>query len=137
MTMFCLCLPNILFMCSMAPNKNTIPFSSDWCMGPSCKHSMVHNLSICTLHYCKFGNFREDFIFPKLRIYFVKIKPPRNDEINLSFTDIGKSCISPEFFMSQIWPLTLFAKIKFLRKFPNRQYMVQECSLFSYAMLVA
>ena len=42
---------------------------------------------------------------------FVKLKNPRNDEITLSFTDIGKSCLSRDFFMSQIWLLTLFAKI--------------------------
>ena len=40
--------------------------------------------------YCKLGNFREGFIF-------VKIKSSRNCEIILSFTDIGKSCPSGEF----------------------------------------
>ena len=38
--------------------------------------------------------------------------------ITLSFTDIGKSCSSCEFLASQICLLTLFAKIKFSRKFP-------------------
>ena len=42
-------------------------------------------------HYCKFGNFREAFIFAKLRIHtrsFVKIKSLLNGEIILSFTDM-------------------------------------------------
>ena len=39
--------------------------------------------------YCKFGNFREGFIFAKLRIMrsFVKIESSRNGEITLSFTE--------------------------------------------------
>ena len=48
---------------------------------------------------------------------FVKIKPSRNGEITLSFTDIGISCLSREFLTSQICLLTLFAKIKFSRNF--------------------
>ena len=43
--------------------------------------------------------------------YFVKRKPPPNDEITLSFTDIGKSCCSREILKSQICLLSLFAKI--------------------------
>ena len=50
---------------------------------------------------------------------FVKIKFMRNGVISLSFTDIGKSCLSPELLPSQICLLTLFPKIKFSRKFPN------------------
>ena len=38
------------------------------------------------LMYCKFVNFREDFIFAKLRS-FVKIRPSQNGETNLSSTD--------------------------------------------------
>ena len=33
---------------------------------------------------------------------FVKRKPPRNDEITLSVTDIGKSCLSREILTSLI-----------------------------------
>ena len=33
---------------------------------------------------------------------FVEIKPSRNGNITLSFTDVGKSCPSREFFTSQI-----------------------------------
>ena len=40
-----------------------------------------------------------------------------NEEITLSFTDIGKSCPSREFLTSQICLLKLFAKIKFSRNF--------------------
>ena len=53
---------------------------------------------------------------------FVKIKPSRNGKITLSFIDIGKSCLSREFFTSLMCLLMLFAKIKFSRKFPNLQY---------------
>ena len=41
---------------------------------------------------------------------FVKIKPLRNGRITLSFIDIGKSCLSREFFTSLICLLMLFAK---------------------------
>ena len=53
---------------------------------------------------------------------FVQIKPSRNGKITLLFTDIGKSCLSRKFRVSKICLLTLLAKIKFLRKFPNLQY---------------
>ena len=51
---------------------------------------------------------------------FMKIKPSQNSEITLSFTDIdiGKSCPSCKFLMSQIG-----LKIKFVRKFPNLQLL--------------
>ena len=45
---------------------------------------------------------------------FVKIKLSRYGEINLSFTDIGKSCPGQDVLTSQIYLLMLFAKIKFL-----------------------
>ena len=53
---------------------------------------------------------------------FREIKSSRNGKITLSFTDIGKSYLSLNFLTSQICLLTLLAKIKFLRKFPNLQY---------------
>ena len=53
------------------------------------------------LVYCNFGNFPEGFSF-------VKIKSSQNGEITLSFT-------------MQLCLLTLLAKIKFPRKFPNLQ----------------
>ena len=54
---------------------------------------------------------------------FVKIKPSRNGKITLSFIDIGKPCLSRDFFyIILICLLLLFAKIKFTRKFPNLQY---------------
>ena len=56
---------------------------------------------------------------------FVKIRPSRNGEITLSFTNIGKSCLSCEFLTSYIYLLRLFAKIKFSRKFPNVQYKIR------------
>ena len=53
---------------------------------------------------------------------FAEIKPSRNGENTLSFTDVGKACQSREFLMCQISTLMLFAKIKFSRKFPKLQY---------------
>ena len=47
---------------------------------------------------------------------FMKMKSSRNGEINMSFTDIGKSCPSCKFLMSQICLLTLLVKIKFSQK---------------------
>ena len=44
---------------------------------------------------------------------------------SLSFTDIGKSCLSRKFLTWQISLLRLFKKIKFSRKFPNLQYFIQ------------
>ena len=80
----------------------------------------------------KLVNFRESFIFAKLRIpregyifaklrmrSFVKIKPWRNGEITLSVADIGKSSPSHEFLNGQKCLITPFAKIKFSRKFSN------------------
>ena len=53
----------------------------------------------------------------------MKIVSSRNVEITMSFTDAGKSCPSRDFIVSQICLLTLFAKIKFSRKFPDLQYV--------------
>ena len=53
---------------------------------------------------------------------FVKIGPSRNNEIPLSFTDVGKSALVTNFQRRKYVFLTLFAKMKFSRKFPNLQY---------------
>ena len=53
---------------------------------------------------------------------FVKVKSSRIGEITLLFTDISKSRPCREFLTSQIYLLTPFVKIKFLRKIPNLQY---------------
>ena len=68
--------------------------------------------------------FSQEFYFRETSYMgsFVKIKPSPNCNITLSFTDVGKSCHSRKFLTSQICLLTLFAKIKFLTKFPNLQY---------------
>ena len=50
---------------------------------------------------------------------FRENKPSRNGKITLSFIDIGKSCLSREFFTSLIYLLMLFAKIKLSRQFGN------------------
>ena len=73
---------------------------------------------------CKFGNFRKGFVFAKSSRMrsFVKIIPSRYGEISLSLIDVAKSCPSREFLTWLICLLRLFAKIKFLRKFPNLQF---------------
>ena len=48
---------------------------------------------------------------------FVQIKPSQVDEITLSFTDIGKSRPCREFLTSQIYVITLFAKIEYSQNF--------------------
>ena len=59
------------------------------------------------------------------------MKASRNGENSLSFTDIVKSCQSLEFVTWQICLLTLFAKIKFSRKFPNLQYASRTSNSFA------
>ena len=54
---------------------------------------------------------------------FMKIRSLRNGEIALSFTCIGKLCLSREMLTSQKCLLTLLAKIKLSGKFPNLQYL--------------
>ena len=56
---------------------------------------------------------------------FVKIKTLGNGEITLSFTGIGKSCLSRKLLTSQICLLTIFPKIKFSQKFLNLQHVAQ------------
>ena len=74
--------------------------------------------SMCIVHTMITVNLK---IFAKLRICsFVKIKPLHNDEITL--TDKGKLCPSPDFLTSQICLLTLFGKIKFSIKFSTSLY---------------
>ena len=70
--------------------------------------------------YCKFGYFREGFIF-------VKIKSSRNGKITLSFIYLGKPWPSREILMSQLCLLTVFTKVKVSRKFPDLRY---QCSAF-------
>ena len=50
---------------------------------------------------------------------FVKIKSSRDSKITLSFIDIGKLCLSHEYYTSQICLLTLIAKILNLQYFPE------------------
>ena len=68
---------------------------------------------------------------------FVEIKSSHDGEITLSITDIGKACHSPEFQMSLICLLTLFAKIKFWRKNPRIYSMFSMTRYRSKVLLVA
>ena len=54
---------------------------------------------------------------------FMKIRPSQNGVITLSFSDIGISCPSRDFFNVANRFLMLFAKIKFSRKFSDLQYL--------------
>ena len=51
--------------------------------------------------------FSRNFTYAKFREH----RTLGNGEITMSFTDVGKSCPSHEFLMSQMCFLTLFAKI--------------------------
>ena len=78
------------------------------------------NMNIHSKRYCKYGNFRERFIFAKLREIrsFVKIKASRDCVITLSFTDVGKTVAN---LIVTNTSFNAFAKIKFPRKFPDLQ----------------
>ena len=52
----------------------------------------------------------------------VKIKSSQKGEITVSTTDIGESYPGREIFQSKVCLLTLFAKLKFSRKFADFQY---------------
>ena len=54
----------------------------------------------------------------------MKIKPSRNGEITLSFTDEGKSFSGREFLASQICIISPFAKIKLTQKIVNILYIL-------------
>ena len=66
---------------------------------------------------------------------FANIKPSRNRENSLSFTDVGKSCQSHNFYHGK-YVLTLFAKIKFSRKFLNLQYVLSTSLYFKLSILL-
>ena len=66
-----------------------------------------------------YAKFRENIIVAKWRNH------------SMSFTDIGKSCLSRELLTSQICLLKLFAKIKFYQKFPHLQYHIYVNASFS------
>ena len=75
-----------------------------------CQSSRVEELQLGLLLIRKFLRglyFRETSHMQS----FVKIKPSRNGKITISFIDIGKSCLSHEFFTSPICLLVLFSKI--------------------------
>ena len=84
------------------------------------KHSFFKSESLAAaLKYCTFGKFRENKTLAKnARFRENKTLAKWRNQL---FTDIGKSYPSCEFLTSQICLLTLFAKIKLSRKFPNLQ----------------
>ena len=54
----------------------------------------------------------------------MKVKPSRNSEITLSSTGKDKTCHIRDLLASQVCLLTLFAKIKFSRKFLDLQQVL-------------
>ena len=101
-----------------------------WAIEPAYKTEENYHIYSKEFHtfesyYCKFGNFREGFIFAKLRIGMLRenkiLAKCRNQYV---VTDIGKSCPSCKFLTSQICLSMIFAKIKFLRKFLDLQYCI-------------
>ena len=54
----------------------------------------------------------------------MKIKPSRNGKITLSFIDIGKPCLSHDFFTSIICLLMLFEKNKIRAKISKSTVMI-------------
>ena len=63
---------------------------------------------------------------------FVIIESSRSGEVTLSFTDVGTSCPCREFLTPQICLLTLVAKIKFSRKFPDLQCIKLQFALTTF-----
>ena len=71
-------------------------------------------------NYCRFGNFRENFIFAnsiKRHISDVKNSRLRQD-LPISIND-SDFVISRGFYFYETSPMRSFAKIKSSRKFPN------------------
>ena len=62
--------------------------SSEYSLLAIAKRTEISNAGLFSLLCCKFGNFRDGFIFAK---FSKNIKSSRIGEIPLSFTDIGKS----------------------------------------------
>ena len=64
-------------------------------------YAKIWRMPFKCIWYCKFGSFREGFIFAKHMRSFAKIKSSLNGEISLSFTDMGKSDLSRKFLTWQ------------------------------------
>ena len=81
------------------------------------------DVGTCKLCPSAKSDFLRGFYFRETLLMqgFLKIQPSRSSVITLWATDVGKSC--PCHRLCQICILTIFAKIKFSRKFPNLQYM--------------
>ena len=54
---------------------------------------------------------------------FVKLNPTQNGKITLSFTEMGISCPSHEFLISQICFFNAIRENKILTKIANLQYL--------------
>ena len=83
-----------------------------------CSRRKLHRFKVNNT-YCKFRNFREGFYFRETSHMrsFVKIGPSRNGEITMSFTDVGKSCPSREFYNVINMSFGAFRENKILAKF--------------------
>ena len=86
--------------------------------------------------YCKFKNFRKDFIFAKLSGCEVRENHCENVK-SLPFTYVGKSCSSRDFLTSQICLLTLFIKIKHLRNVKSLPFTDEGKSCSNHGFLTS
>ena len=79
----------------------------------------------CQWLYCKFGIFFA-------RALLSKIKPSRNSKITLLFTDIGKSCLSWEFWASKICLLNALRENKILTKKSEFTVFKKHCKMMDW-----
>ena len=105
-----------------------------------CVYNKIKNTQLCLtfiypfiFEYCKFGNFREGFIFAKLRISrsFVKIRSSRYGEITFSFTDLIDGWLR----MGLLPPLGNFADISYLVENWKPSLLRDVCTLCSGALV--
>ena len=94
-----------------------------------CKYGHSSDSCLSVNKYCRFGNFRENFIFAnsiKIHISGVKYSRLRQD-LPISIIDKVILPFSRGFYFHETSHMRSFAKIKSSRKFPNLQY-VNPCS---------
>ena len=91
-----------------------------------------------TTQYCKFGNFRENFIFANnVKRHICDVKNREQGKIYQYFISEQQSDIanSRGFDFHETSHMRSFAKIKLLRKFPNLQYFSEAGPRQSFVLL--
>ena len=89
--------------------------------------------------YCKFGNFRENFIFGNSvkKTYFRRLKFTTNAQLTYISKLWSEFTISRWFFIHKTWHMRGFANIKTSRKFPNLQYFNSARNLSAWESVIA